>query len=57
MFFYNDLVNVCLMNINSGLVRVVKIINLLLFFENILFVKVFKRYLGEEVLLELFFDM
>lgn len=57
MSFYNDSANVCLMKTNGGLVRVAKSTTLPPFSENILSVKVSKRYSGEEVLLEPLPDM
>lgn len=57
MSFYNDSGNVCLMKTNGGLVRVAKTTTLPLLSENILSVKVSKRYSGDEVLLVPLLDM
>lgn len=52
MSFYNDSAKVNVLKTNSGLARVAKTIHLPPFSENILSVRVSKRYSGEEVLLE-----
>lgn len=53
MFFFNDVVNVFMLKLNSGIVRVVKLIILLFYLEIILCVKILNRKFGEIVLLEL----
>ena len=52
MTFYNDSAKVNVLKTNSGLARVAKTITVPPFSENIVSVRVSKRYSGEEVLLE-----